>query len=327
MSRIFNIVSELTGQRNSIVIPRPLLRFFSLKGEQQAAQLAMVLGQLIYWSGKSKLADGWFYKEHAKLGEELELSARQVQRIVEKLELHMPGVLTTGTHQLPSGKTVKHYHLDGEALIGLIFPEQKTIDKPDENPPTLPVGNSEDGNPGIPKMELGDSEVGIPYLYAVNYIQRDDLTIISKYSSQRFSQANEATKAKADKFISHHPDAVIFTPAGKAWGTFEDVKAAVWMYEKILTLDASAKTPNWPEWANTIRLMRQQDGLTHREICEAFRWANTHEFWQSNILSPAKLRVKWGALKIQRTNQIGKQHREELDWDSTDWADGLGGLI
>ncbi|WP_246859287.1 helix-turn-helix domain-containing protein [Dickeya oryzae] len=158
---------------------------------------------------------------------------------------------------------------------------------------------------------------------------QEDLDPSDKDLSSRNSDEPHDSGAKAirDEILKRHPDAAVYTSSGKAWGTADDLRAARWMHEKILTVDASAKTPNWPEWANTIRLMRQQDRLTHREICEVFRWANAHTFWQSNILSPGKLRAQWGTLSIQRKNQIVKPSREELDWDSTDWADGLGGLL
>ncbi|RLM26571.1 replication protein [Brenneria alni] len=145
-------------------------------------------------------------------------------------------------------------------------------------------------------------------------------------NSDEFTNTDETASAP-DGFLSRHPDASVYTPNGKSWGTADDLTAVRWMYKKILVVDASAKTPNWAEWANTIRLMREQDNRDHREICELFRWANADPFWGSNILSPKKLRKQWGTLKAQQQSRGGKPQRETLDWDNTDWADGLGGLI
>lgn len=145
-------------------------------------------------------------------------------------------------------------------------------------------------------------------------------------NSDEFTNTDEMA-SPSDGFLERHPDAAVFTPNGRSWGTYDDLTAARWMYKKILVVDASAKTPNWAEWANAIRLMREQDALCHREICELFRWANADSFWGSNILSPKKLRKQWGTLKAQQQNRNAKPQREELDWDNTDWADGLGGLI
>jgi len=88
--------------------------------------------------------------------------------------------------------------------------------------------------------------------------------------------------------------------ARKHHGTEEDHKAAQWIFDRIRKVDATAKQPNWDGWANDIRLMREIDGRTHTEICELFDWANKDKFWCSNILSPAKLREKWGQLTVQR---------------------------
>ncbi len=84
MSQIFEIVQSLSGQRNCITIPVPYLDFFS--GDQQAHALGAVLNQLVFWSGKSDLNDGWFYKEHSELAAEIRgVSEDQVQRLVNKI--------------------------------------------------------------------------------------------------------------------------------------------------------------------------------------------------------------------------------------------------
>lgn len=48
MSRIFDIVQSMSGQKNVIVLPRPYLLFF--KEDQQAHALAAVLNNLVFWS-------------------------------------------------------------------------------------------------------------------------------------------------------------------------------------------------------------------------------------------------------------------------------------
>lgn len=91
------------------------------------------------------------------------------------------------------------------------------------------------------------------------------------------------------------------TSSRKQHGSPEDLKAAHWMHDRILTVAPSAKAPNWEAWANEIRLMREQDKRSHHEICELFAWANKDTvFWAANILSPAKLRAKWTTLEAQK---------------------------
>lgn len=103
------------------------------------------------------------------------------------------------------------------------------------------------------------------------------------------------------------PGAVV--SAGARWGTAEDLECARWMFSRIKRLYERAaesdgevvlpKDPNWVTWANDIRLMRTADKRTHRQICELFRRVQEDGFWCRNILSPGKLREKWGDLLLR----------------------------
>lgn len=121
------------------------------------------------------------------------------------------------------------------------------------------------------------------------------------------------------------PEAAVSSPKGDKWGTADDLKAAQWIFQLITRISPSAKTPNWSGWANDVRLMREQDNRTHSNICQMFKFANQDNFWKSNILSPAKLREKWTQLEAKRNTQgQGKPSgRPHLDFDNTDWAEGL----
>lgn len=105
----------------------------------------------------------------------------------------------------------------------------------------------------------------------------------------------------------HSPDGAGGKPASKPkprtkHGTEEDYEAARWIFEQVRKVSPTAKAPNETAWANSIRLMREQDGRTHREICELFAWANRDPFWSANVLSPDKLREKWTQLDAKRGN-------------------------
>lgn len=80
----------------------------------------------------------------------------------------------------------------------------------------------------------------------------------------------------------------------------EDERLARWMFSLVLGLYPKQRPPNWAKWRDVVRLMRTRDGHSRREIAELFRWANADTFWQSNILSPAKLREQWPTLWIRR---------------------------
>ncbi|HGM7029091.1 conserved phage C-terminal domain-containing protein [Serratia liquefaciens] len=123
MSRIFEVVQAMSGQKNCIIIPTPYLDFFA--GDQQPHTLGAILNQLVFWSGKSDLSDGWFYKEHSELASEIRgVSAYQVQRLVKKIsERWLPGIVEITQRQV-NGTKKTHYRVDGDALIAAIFPTE-----------------------------------------------------------------------------------------------------------------------------------------------------------------------------------------------------------
>ncbi|MFZ7239772.1 replication protein [Avibacterium avium] len=82
----------------------------------------------------------------------------------------------------------------------------------------------------------------------------------------------------------------------------DDMTAAQWIFGLVQKLNPNVKAPSFESWANEIRLMRERDGRTHREICELFQWANQDSFWKVNILSPAKLRERWDQLTVKKSN-------------------------
>lgn len=120
------------------------------------------------------------------------------------------------------------------------------------------------------------------------------------------TMGNQEQEQEQDKdrkpFSSGNPESEASKPR-KNHGTAADHKAARWIYECVLVVNATAQEPNWDAWANEIRLMREQDKRTHEEICELFGWANCDGFWRTNIMSPAKLREKWDQLTVKRADK------------------------
>lgn len=88
----------------------------------------------------------------------------------------------------------------------------------------------------------------------------------------------------------------------------EDVRFCKWMYERIQNVAPKTKEPNYTTWAKSIRLMREQDNHTLREIGEVFDWANKDSFWCTNILSPAKLRKQFAKLHAAANQTTGDSH-------------------
>lgn len=153
-------------------------------------------------------------------------------------------------------------------------------------------------------------------------------TIKNNISTSRNSVESQDDAEK--KFLSRHPEAAggIYTPSGKSWGTADDLKAARWIYSQLLVVNASLTEPKWVEWANTIRLLRVQDGRTHFEICDLLKWASRDDFWMGNILSPSSLRKQWDKLTTKRlrcnTSQSTADSQPGPHWNSAEaWEDFL----
>ena len=87
-----------------------------------------------------------------------------------------------------------------------------------------------------------------------------------------------------------------------------DYQCAEWVYSLIVKVAPSSKKPNFESWANTIRLMRESDKLTHDDISNVFTWANNDSFWSVNILSITKLRKQFPQLQAKMRGSNG-QHQ------------------
>ncbi|MDR2243590.1 MAG: replication protein [Providencia alcalifaciens] len=158
-------------------------------------------------------------------------------------------------------------------------------------------------HPKIPQKKLGEiaQKVGQKKVSSLakspntkNSLTKDNN--INNFSSEN---SNESSDKSLDNILTLKADAVVCSPKGNKWGNADDLKAAQWIYSQVLIISPATKEPNWSSWANDIRLMRQLDGYSHKDICRLFQWANRDSFWCSVVLSPAKLRKKWATLVIQ----------------------------
>lgn len=85
----------------------------------------------------------------------------------------------------------------------------------------------------------------------------------------------------------------------------DDLDCAKWIYELLLKLNPSHKKPNFESWANEVRKIVNIDNRTYQEISDLMLWVNQDVFWQSNILSPKKLREKWDQLILAKNRNSG----------------------
>lgn len=88
-------------------------------------------------------------------------------------------------------------------------------------------------------------------------------------------------------------------------GTEEDLSLSKKIFSAVLVVNPTAKEPNWNAWANSIRLMREQDRRTPAQIWAVFEWANKDGFWAANVQCPAKIREKFDTISA-RMNSKGK---------------------
>ncbi|WP_297200451.1 hypothetical protein [uncultured Pluralibacter sp.] len=244
--------------------------------------MGAILNQLVFWSGKSANQDGWFYKSHDTIAEEVcGVTGDQVRKAINKLvEDYFPGIIEVATHKV-KGTPVKHYRIDGDALIARIFPS--LLDSAEE-----PNGN-------------GSKAESILY----TDLKTTDLKDLKTPSSENSGELSD--RDKNHDFVSRHPEAVVSTPSGRRWGSQDDLDCAVWIYDRIKITNPTQREPNWTVWANDVRLMRQIDGFTHKQICQLFKRASQDSFWRTNILCPSKLRDKWDILTA-KFNTGGQQH-------------------
>ncbi|WP_423776723.1 replication protein [Citrobacter freundii] len=135
--------------------------------------------------------------------------------------------------------------------------------------------------------------------------------------------SGESSDGHGKKLPVLKPDAAI--QSGAKWGTSEDLRCAEWLFAVVQSISSSAKKPNYAGWANDIRLMRERDNRTHKEIATLFKWACEDKFWKGNVLCPSTLREKWTQLDIKRGKQSSAQSTDKpkIDLNNTDWIYGV----
>lgn len=115
----FDIIQQLTGDRNVVVIPRLFVTL--LEGDYIAAA---ILNQIVYWTDHTRDPEGWFYKSYDEWTAETGLSKYQVNRSIkgdkrvkgEKVTLASVGV-ETKRKKAPNGAPTIHYRINREMFI------------------------------------------------------------------------------------------------------------------------------------------------------------------------------------------------------------------
>lgn len=157
----------------------------------------------------------------------------------------------------------------------------------------------------VKKVHSGSEESSLSVVKKV-HTQNNNINNTTKNNNTSSSGKNFQPRTKAKKNVFSN----------------DDLKAAEWIFHLIRKLNPSFKEPKFESWANDIRLMRERDNRTHKDICELFQWANQDRFWSVNILSPATLRAKWDQLSMKRNAAMTTPARKETfqERNSTNWG-------
>ncbi|EAT6369399.1 replication protein [Salmonella enterica] len=153
-----------------------------------------------------------------------------------------------------------------------------------------------------------------------NHEQEGNNKNINNSSSENSDESSDRPGKKPPVL---KPEAAI--QSGTKWGNSEDLRCAEWLFEVVQSISSSARKPNYAAWANDIRLMRERDQRTHKEIAVLFKWACEDKFWKGNVLCPATLREKWTQLDIKRgKQQTGETSaKPKIDFNNTNWINGV----
>ncbi|WP_154905681.1 hypothetical protein [Klebsiella michiganensis] len=323
-NQVFDIVQAMSGQGNCVTIPGPYLDFFA--GDRQQHLLGAILNQLVFWSGKSSLDDGWFYKEHAALAKEIRAKDGDVVRkaMFKITEQYLSGVIEEEIRQV-GGTPKKHYRVDQEALIAKIFPQQENYIKPLKDMETAlkPNGNGSraeseqvvesNGNGSqaeckrlLSRMETaqepnpGNGSQAESILYTD--LKNRSLHTDHKNHAGEISPVDNSSESGREINL---PDAT----EDSILSTEEDFDIAMWfwstiieMYERAAEFDgclAKPREPNFVRWANEVRLLRQEHGCSHDQIRTMIERIQRDQFWCPKVQDMPTLHRKWPELVLK----------------------------
>jgi len=81
--------------------------------------------------------------------------------------------------------------------------------------------------------------------------------------------------------------------------TQDHLNFAQYMFDCIRELNPNQRQANIESWANDLRLITDIDKRSYEDVSKVWEWVRKDPFWQSNILSPKKLRKQFDQLVIK----------------------------
>ena len=122
---------------------------------------------------------------------------------------------------------------------------------------------------------------------------------LSTTSNNNTSNNKSATRSKL-KFETHH------------------MELSKLLLREIQQHIPSYKVKNMERWANDFRLMMEVDKREGKEIQDLIIFAQRHNFWYKNILSPGKLREKYYRLLMDMNEEKGIKSKSN-SWAGSDF--------
>ncbi|MDA2655817.1 phage replisome organizer N-terminal domain-containing protein [Bacillus cereus] len=149
--------------------------------------------------------------------------------------------------------------------------------------------------------------------------QREKLRLETSRDSHGTITQGHATDIEEDKEIDIDKEKDKRKKEKPSRHKFEtcDTNGAKYLFEKIKGNNPKQKEPNFDNWANEFRLMRERDNREPQEIKDVIDWCQADPFWQGNILSPKKLREKFDQLTIQMKSKKGAKNNAESSGSNT----------
>ncbi|HHT5345809.1 TPA: hypothetical protein ACTY9I_002079 [Raoultella planticola] len=328
-NQVFDIVQAMSGQGNCITIPGPYLDFFA--GDRQQHLLAAILNQLVFWSGKSSLENGWFYKEHAALAKEIRAKDGDVVRkaMFKITDQYLSGVIEEELRQV-NGTPKKHYRVDQEALISKIFPQEgnssKSLKEVDSALKTNGNGSRAESKQVIesngngfqaecirPKSRMETAQEPNPgngsQAESILYTDLKNRSLHTDHKNHageispvdNFSESTQKTVLPEVNI----PDAT----EDSNLATDDDFDLAMWfwstiieMYERAAEFDgclAKPREPNFVRWAQEVRLLRQEHGCSYDQIRTMIERIQRDQWWCGKVQDMPTLHRKWPELVLK----------------------------
>lgn len=161
-----------------------------------------------------------------------------------------------------------------------------------------------------------------------DFSKKDDQSLPSSLpnsSPRRYPVVDHAVATSVDHAVDHKNllrldnDSKRDSPHSRKREYADDspeLSAATYLWEQIKGNNPDHKKPDLQKWANDIRKMHEIDKRPFEKINKMIDWCQRDAFWQTNILSAAKLRSKYDTMAAQANRKYvstSKPQRIEKD--------------